>query len=213
MSTSYILIQYSYRCFVAAFMTYAPKLYKQYAEETEALYSHDPSCRHPFKNAVWPACTFNLGPQCCCRGHCDSANVPHGWCAVWALGDYDPTRGGHLILLEFGLIVEFPPGSLILLPSSTIRHGNTPVGPNEHCYSFTMYCAGGLFRWVHHGFVPEWVLTDAQHKEAYGPHGYRWMEALSKYSVLEDLANDYWTCFGSGGDLGVEEESDVDDVL
>ncbi|EIM90993.1 uncharacterized protein STEHIDRAFT_49802, partial [Stereum hirsutum FP-91666 SS1] len=197
----------------SAFMTYAPKLYKQYAEETEALYSHDPSCRRPFKNAVWPACTFNLGPQCCCRGHCDSANVPHGWCAVWALGDYDPKVGGHLILLEFGLIIQFPPGSVILLPSSTIRHGNTPVGPTEHRYSFTMYCAGGIFRWVHHGFVPEWVLTDDQHREAYGRHGQRWMEALGKYSVLEDLADDYRACFGGSEDSDDEERgSDFDSI-
>lgn len=197
-------------------MTYAPKLYKQYADETEALYAHDPRCQRPFKNAVFPACTFNLGPRCCSRGHCDSGNVPHGWCAIWALGNYDPKFGGHLVLLEFGLIIQFPPGSLILIPSSTICHGNTPVRPNETRYSFTQYCAGGLLRWVHHGFMPAWLLTDDQHREAYGKKGERWLEAMGKYSVYEELAADYRACFGDGGpedSEGGDELSDEEDVL
>lgn len=171
-------------------------MYKYYTTELDALYKHDPACKPPFPNCVWPACTFNLGPRCCSRGHCDSQNIPQGWCAVWALGDYDPRFGGHLVLEEFNLVIEFPPGSLILIPSSTIRHGNTPIREHEHRYSFTQYCAGGLMRWIHHGFVPEWSLTDDVRKEAYGKKGERWMEALNMYSVLEELVEDHRDCCG-----------------
>lgn len=134
--------------------------------------------------------------------------MPYGWCAVCALGAYDPTKGGHLVLEEFGLIVEFPPGSVILLPSSTIRHGNTPVSPTETRYSFTQFCPGGLLRWTHHGFVPEWTLREEDRKEAYGRRAYRnrkgvlirpgerFVEMLGLFSVYEDLAQDYDTCFG-----------------
>lgn len=166
-------------------------MYSYYAKETASLYENDPSLRPPFPGCVWPACTFNLGPNVCCFGHNDSPNVPQGWCAVWALGKYDPRFGGHLILEEFNLIIEFPPGSLILIPSSTIRHGNTPVRPDETRFSFTQYCAGGLMRWVHQGFVPQWTLSDSARKEAYGKDGERWREALQMYSVYEELESDH----------------------
>jgi hypothetical protein len=73
-------------------------------------------------------------------------------CAVTAFGDFDPKKGGHLILWECGLVIEFPPGSTILLPSATISHSNVTIGRDERRYSFTQYTAGGLFRWVENGF-------------------------------------------------------------
>ena len=172
-------------------------MYRHYNTELDSLFENDPTLRRPFANCVFPACTFNLGPQTCCLGHNDSLNVPQGWCAIWAMGDYDPILGGHLILEEFNLMVEFPPGALILIPSSTIRHGNTPVQPHEHRYSFTQYCAGGLMRWIHHGFVPQWALTDDARKEAYGKRGQRWTEALAMYSKYDELAADHQACFGN----------------
>jgi hypothetical protein len=50
------------------------------------------------------------------------------------------------------LVIEFPPGSTILIPSSILSHSNTAVDDQEHRYSFTQYAAGGLFRWVDNGF-------------------------------------------------------------
>jgi hypothetical protein len=57
-----------------------------------------------------------------------------------------------MILWELELVVEFPPGSTIMVPSSAIHHSNTRIQPNESRYSFTQYSAGGLFRWVELGF-------------------------------------------------------------
>ncbi|KAJ7204886.1 hypothetical protein B0H12DRAFT_1080432 [Mycena haematopus] len=45
-----------------------------------------------------------------------------------------------------------PTGSTILIPSAAILHSNIPIGAGERRYSFTQYTAGGLFRWVEHGF-------------------------------------------------------------
>ena len=73
-------------------------------------------------------------------------------CAVTALGDFDPKKGGHLILWECGLVIEFPPGSTVLIPSATISHSNVMVGHNKHRYLFTQYTVGGLFQWVENGF-------------------------------------------------------------
>lgn len=182
---------------VAAFQQYAPKLYCYYAQESQALYEHHPDCHPPFKNSVYTTATFNLGPRCVCRGHCDSTNVPFGWCMVCALGRFNPAKGGHLVLLEFGLVVNFPPGSVVLIPSGVVRHGNTPIGELETRYSFTQYVPGGVFRWVHHGFVPEWSLSDSVRKEAYGKEGERWREGIGMFSTLKSLRDDFERCFST----------------
>ncbi|KAJ7697753.1 hypothetical protein B0H14DRAFT_3529203 [Mycena olivaceomarginata] len=56
-----------------------------------------------------------------------------------ALGDFDPDLGGHLILWDLRLVIRFPPGSTILLPSAIIRHSNTPIQAHEHRSSFVQY--------------------------------------------------------------------------
>lgn len=61
-------------------------------------------------------------------------------------------------------------------------------------------------RWIHHGFVPEWSLTDDARKEAYGEEGERWREALGMYSVYKELRADHRACFG--GAESDEEDSE-----
>jgi hypothetical protein len=87
--------------------------------------------------------------------HNDSGNLAHGWCAIQALGDYDPKKGGHFVLLQLGLIVEFPPGSMVLIPSSTVTYGNLPIALHEKCALLVHFTPGGLFRWVEYGFRME----------------------------------------------------------
>ncbi|KAF4618036.1 hypothetical protein D9613_012855 [Agrocybe pediades] len=132
---------------------YFPKIYADYEANLSRLYRLRPTLRPNFSNfSIFPACTFNLGPGTSTFDHVDSANVAYGICAITALGSYDYTLGGHLVLFDLGLILEFPPGATILIPSSIFRHGNTPViGPGAYRSSFTQYCAGGLFRWAQYG--------------------------------------------------------------
>ena len=54
-------------------------------------------------------------------------NKLNGICPIFALGDFDPTEGRQLVLPEINLLVEFSPGSLILIPSAALRRGNVPV--------------------------------------------------------------------------------------
>lgn len=139
----------------AAFATWAPRLYGYYSDHLARLLSHDEDTHRPFKNSIWAAATFNFGPATTCFKHNDTGNLPFGWCGITALGDFDPKRGGHLILWEAKRVVEFPPGSTVLIPSAAIAHSNVPVRPGQHRYSFTQYTAGGVFRWVDHGFQLE----------------------------------------------------------
>ena len=127
-------------------------MFREYAWYRQQLLDHDPVLRINFDNSVWCAATVNFGPQTECLPHLDWMNLACGWCAITALGSYDPDRGGHLILWDLGLVIRFPPGSIILIPSALLRHSNAAVQEGELRSSFTQYTAGGLFRWVNQGF-------------------------------------------------------------
>ncbi|KAF7293279.1 hypothetical protein HMN09_01206800 [Mycena chlorophos] len=130
---------------------WAPQLYEYYRQYNEKL---DPTLTNPrpFTRSVFAAATFNLGPNVWTFKHRDVLNLPFGWCAITALGDFDHTKGGHLVLWDLKLVVQFPAGSTILIPSATLAHSNIPVGKDEHRASFTQYTAGGLFRLIDNGF-------------------------------------------------------------
>ncbi|KAJ7583710.1 hypothetical protein C8J56DRAFT_893383 [Mycena floridula] len=57
----------------------------------------------------------------------------------------------HFVLWDLGLVIEFPPGSSILLMSATLEHSNTLIQPGETRCSLVQYSATGLFRWVENG--------------------------------------------------------------
>ena len=57
-----------------------------------------------------------------------------------------------MVLEEYKLVIEFPRGSTIQIPSAIVTHYNLPIGEDETRFSFVQYAAGGLFRWVDNGF-------------------------------------------------------------
>ncbi|KAI0316556.1 hypothetical protein OF83DRAFT_1060187, partial [Amylostereum chailletii] len=133
----------------------APLLHQHIGEFVDDTIAHDPSLKKPFSNSVYPACTFNCGTNVATFIHKDNMNIPYGLCAITALGNYDHRKGGHLYLRDLKVLVEFPPGSTLFVPSAVMAHGNTPVMPGETRQSFTQYCAGGLVRWRDFGFTME----------------------------------------------------------
>lgn len=176
-----------------AFAWYAPKLYRQYAIATEKIYNNQPHLQRIFTNSVFPAAAFNLGPQVATLEHADGTNLPFGWCAVYASGNFDPKRGGHLILRDLGLMIEFPPGSVVFLPSGTLLHGNTALQNHETRRSFTQYATGGLFRWVYYGFRTEGDMAAmdkerAVHSKKSAPT--RIQEAIGLFSTVDSLHKD-----------------------
>ncbi|KAF8202001.1 hypothetical protein K438DRAFT_1821058 [Mycena galopus ATCC 62051] len=155
------------------FFLWAPKLYNVY------------------EKALFAACTFNFGPQAITRPHLDFGNLAWGWCAITALGWFDPDLGGHLILWDLRLVVRFPPGSTVFIPSAIIRHSNVPIRPHEIRSSFTQYTAGGLFRWIRNGF-----MTDEQYERTASASDQaaraaeattRWEEGMDMFSKIDDL--------------------------
>ncbi|KII83050.1 hypothetical protein PLICRDRAFT_68732, partial [Plicaturopsis crispa FD-325 SS-3] len=130
---------------------WAPKIFADYREKLGVLLQHDPSLKFNYPNSIFPATTFNLGPETVSLDHLDSGNVAAGMCPIFSAGRFNYKTGGHMIFFDLKKVVEFPPGSSMLVASSITRHGNVPILPGEERMSFTQYCAGGLLRYVSYG--------------------------------------------------------------
>lgn len=101
--------------------------------------------------------------------------------------------GGHLILWDAKVVIEFPHGATILLPSATITHSNIPIQDDETRVSFVQFCSGGLFRWVDNGFQTEAQLEEndpIQYAEMMAKKGVRWKEGLEMFSTMKELSAD-----------------------
>lgn len=172
------------------FAFYFPKIFQHYSTNLCALFSRHPYLEHNFANSIFPVCTFNASPQSVCLEHVDSANFAGGGCPISSSGSYDPTLGGHLILFDWKVYIEFPPGSTIIIPSSSLAHGNTPVQPGETRVSFTQYCAGGLFRWVGCGFRSLKSCSNRFQARMRAGAVNRWKAALFRFSKVDELHKD-----------------------
>ncbi|KAJ7889895.1 hypothetical protein B0H14DRAFT_2336659, partial [Mycena olivaceomarginata] len=181
----------------SAFCLWAPRLHGYYADynarlQTQRLQTGLPPLHRPFPKSVFSCAAFNFGPNAWTFKHRDVCNLPFGWCAIQALGHFDPTRGGHLVLWDLKLVVEFPPGALILLPSATVSHSNVPVQPGDERASFTQFTAGGIFRFVDNGFQTLAQLAAADPGELArltARRDRRWEEGLELLSTIEELSD------------------------
>lgn len=175
---------------LAAFQLWSPKMHAYYRECLAVVEEATGESRN-FAGSVFACASMNFGPRVRSFMHRDPLNLPFGWCAITALGEFDSTKGGHLILWDLKLAIEFPPASTILIPSATLTHSNTAVyGSNESRLSLAQYTAGGIFRWVDNGCQTEGELR-ASDKKAYARmlelKETRWKMGLAMYSKQEDL--------------------------
>ncbi|KAJ7046199.1 hypothetical protein C8F04DRAFT_1248454 [Mycena alexandri] len=173
---------------------YAPKLYNYYCQILRALFEHHPDLIHTFDNSVLPAVTFNCG-DAVAFDHCDFLNLVHGLCPVTSAGHFNHKLGGHIYLKQMRLVIEFPSGATVIIPSGCVDHGNTPIQPGETRFSITQFAAGGLFRWVEYGFQTAKSLMaqvggQARRDAFDGVPGSRWRWALGLFSKVDELAAD-----------------------
>ncbi|KAJ7159362.1 hypothetical protein C8R43DRAFT_882012 [Mycena crocata] len=174
----------------ASFCLWAPRLYEYYRQHSEALHNHLPHLGYVFGRSVFSCAAFNFGPNVWTFRHRDVLNVPFGWCAVQSAGPFDHTKGGHLVLWDLKLVIEFPSGALILLPSATINHSNVPVQDGDQRISFTQFTAGGLMRYVDNGFRTEAALKEEDPEEyarICALKDTRWEMGLDLFSTMDEL--------------------------
>ncbi|KZP03461.1 hypothetical protein FIBSPDRAFT_915308 [Athelia psychrophila] len=160
----------------SALAFWAPDLYRYYGEHLRPLFEANPELHCNFRNSVYPCATVNFGPVTCTFDHVDPANLPFGLCAVTALGDFDHTRGGHLVLWDLKLIIEFPAGSTALLPSAVLRHSNIATQPGETRNSGMQPTAAYMESLSREDWEAEMERSAA-----------RWQEGVRLYSTLTSL--------------------------
>ncbi len=170
----------------ACFNGVAPRVREHYCDTLCTILEHDKTLTPNFTNNVFAAATFNLGPNVTTARHTDHMNYVSGWCAIIPLGDFNYHRGGLLVLWDLKLVIEFPPGTLIFLPSALLQHSNTPIGRGETRMSFTQFSAGGLFRWVdcrcktQKDFEAEGGTLPQSGRQ-------RWLDGLARFDKWEDV--------------------------
>ncbi|KAJ7076921.1 hypothetical protein C8R43DRAFT_910598, partial [Mycena crocata] len=176
------------------FMAFAPALHTFYQATSAAVFDWDRRARKGAKrmmrnfrarDSVFTTATFKFGRRTATFPHIDFGNLAWGWCAITALGCFDPDKGGHLILWDLMLIIRFPPGTTILIPSAILRHSNVPVGSKETRFSFTQYTPAGIFRWVYNDFrtdadVEQNMCTNEQDQRR-EDRANRWREGIHMY--------------------------------
>ncbi|KAF9060902.1 hypothetical protein BDP27DRAFT_1236045 [Rhodocollybia butyracea] len=126
----------------AALAAWFPANYEALQIQNNDLYSQLPALQPNFDNSVYSCMTVNFGPAMWSYIHTDSKNDPTIPCTVTAGGEYDHTKGGHIVLWDFNLVLEFPPGATIILPLALI------LQKGEKRVSVTQYTAGGIWHWL-----------------------------------------------------------------
>jgi hypothetical protein len=109
------------------FELFAPDLYRFYNENLQKIWDYDHRLRPGFNNSVWPCVAINFGNRVITRPHRDCMNLAFGWCAITALGNFDSSKGGHLVLPDLKMIIRFPAGATIFIPSAILTHCNVVV--------------------------------------------------------------------------------------
>ncbi|KAL1658174.1 hypothetical protein GGG16DRAFT_67121 [Schizophyllum commune] len=177
----------------SAFKNWESDVYQYYHETMEKLFNWRPVLRKykNFPKSVFACMTANLGPQTITIPHRDYGNLCFGFCSITALGWFDPDLGGHLVIEPLRVVIRFPPGSSILVPSAMLMHCNTPIAPHERRYTITQYTAGAIFRFVEHGFQSNKqfysALTPDQLAAAIASDKARAAEGRARLSKLPDL--------------------------
>ncbi|KAJ7805530.1 hypothetical protein B0H14DRAFT_2382758, partial [Mycena olivaceomarginata] len=137
---------------IPVFQTVCFQIFSDYHQTKQALLRQNSYLRPTFLRSPFAAVTVNLGPTSVSPLHTDGANKADGMCLIGALGSFDTDKGGHIICWDYDLIIRFPAGCSVLIPSAIVTHSNTPIQEGKECYSIIQYSAGVLFRWVANGF-------------------------------------------------------------
>lgn len=175
--------------YIATFAYWNPGVYVYQKSRIEKVLKHHPELERTSSKTIFPttACNFR---NVCCNKHRDVLNCPFSWCTIAALGRFDYTRGGHIVLDELKLIIEFPHGHTVSIPSASITHYNIPVAEGDVRVSITQYCSGSIFRYVNNGFCIDNVLEKedpVRYTKAKAHKPDRWRLSLGLFSTMGDI--------------------------
>ncbi|KIY61874.1 hypothetical protein CYLTODRAFT_314150, partial [Cylindrobasidium torrendii FP15055 ss-10] len=144
-----------------------------------------------FERSVFPCACLNLGCTVC-SFHRDPRNLPYGWNPVTVFGPFDHTKGGHIVLEDFNIMIQAPHGTSYAIMGACVSHGNAPLADptTEHRSSFTQYMPGGLRRWVDNGGKTDKQLKETdpiRYKEVQGWKQGNWDRGIGMLSTLDEV--------------------------
>jgi hypothetical protein len=143
----------------ATYALWYPKAYQCYKDNLNKLWKEYPHLTQQlFLRSILPSVAFNLDNQVATKKHVDAQNCPVGWCTITALGEFDASKRGHIVLWDLKLVLEFPAGVCVCLPSALIARSNTSSNEHETRMSFTQYCSGENFRYIENDFKTDIYL-------------------------------------------------------
>ncbi|EJD34134.1 hypothetical protein AURDEDRAFT_76451, partial [Auricularia subglabra TFB-10046 SS5] len=132
-----------------------PKLYALYAKLEAELNAKYPDMHGAFPGFPMMSKTTNTGKKTRTPEHVDFKNALFGMCVIAIFGKFDHTKSGMLVLRELKVLLPLAPGDIVFIPSALITHGNTELAAADVRRSWTLFTAGGLFRFRDAGFVTE----------------------------------------------------------
>jgi hypothetical protein len=105
-------------------------------------------------------------------------------CLISPLGNFDPKKGGHLVLHNLKLIFEVAPGSICLIPSAIMTHSNIGIAPGETRRAITAYTSASVFQYYEEGFgsVPK-----RPHGESVALGKQRWAAAIARLPHFDEM--------------------------
>ncbi|KAJ7791303.1 hypothetical protein B0H14DRAFT_2395735, partial [Mycena olivaceomarginata] len=124
------------------FQTLCYPIFADYHATKQTVLQKTCPCTAPSPAAPSPTSLPTSAPSPSPRPTPTLVTKPTG-CALSApLGDFNADQGGHLVCWDYDLIVRFPPGCSILIPSAVVTHSNTPIQDGEERFSLIQYSAG-----------------------------------------------------------------------
>jgi len=138
----------------------------------------------PVPGVFFTSFTLNVDERCICGPHVDGSNLASGMCLVSPIGNFDPQKGGHLILHNLKLIFEVAPGSICLIPSAIITHSNIGIGPGETRRAITAYTPASYFQYYEEGFKG---VLERLHKEAKALGRRRWADGKARLPHYDQI--------------------------
>ncbi|KAF8223551.1 hypothetical protein L208DRAFT_1316292, partial [Tricholoma matsutake] len=175
----------------SVFTAYAPRVYEFYSSNLNILLNQSPFLRWNFQQSIFLAMTITFGPATITKPHTDPGNLSWGQCVITSLGEFNADRSGHLALWHLGLVIQFPPGSTIIIPSAILLHSNVKILDGEERYSIMQITTGGLLWWVYNGFCSDKTLLSSLRSEERAKWERNWEscfeEGLRMFSTVEEL--------------------------
>lgn len=174
---------------LGSFAQFFPKAFERAEATMRTVHDEQPKLSRNFYNSVYPMASFNF-VDAVCDPHLDVHDDPCVPCVVRADGTYDYKRGGHFLLLDLGLVIEFPPGTSILVSSAAFEHGNCRIAEGEERSSWTQYMHGGMTRYVEYGCRLEGDLSPLELQRMKEKNRARPVENLELFSTKASLVSD-----------------------